>query len=196
MPRSTPSLIPPAARAEAARLIDQQMWCWGCDVRRAGGNLLLAYGMMRHPSPDPRFHSAYIALCEDCALTLWGWGIWVASAEGALFIDRARFRAGWRAEGPRIPEAWSPVDLPPTAPPADSAQADHARDLLARALAWISDYERWVLATLGDSYRAEALAAWPGRRRGNNGESALPGAWDALRAALSVTSAARAAASV
>ncbi len=67
--------LPAAVRASGEALLDQQMWCWGCDVRRAEGNLLAEYGCTKRPSPDPRFHSAYTFpnALPGGALTLWGW---------------------------------------------------------------------------------------------------------------------------
>ena len=79
-------------------LIDQEMWCWGCDVRRAEGNLLTQYGFTKRPSPEPRYHSAYTlyGVIPDGTLTLWGWGLWIAAPErGSLFISRDRFRVRW-----------------------------------------------------------------------------------------------------
>ena len=29
-------------------LLDQQLWCWGQDIRRTEGNALLAYGFTKH----------------------------------------------------------------------------------------------------------------------------------------------------
>lgn len=43
--------IPTNIRLIAATSLDQQMWCWGCDVRRTQGNLMLAYGAQKRPAP-------------------------------------------------------------------------------------------------------------------------------------------------
>jgi hypothetical protein len=51
--------IPANIQRAVIPLLDQQMWCWGCDVRRTQGNLLLAYGAEKRPSPNARYHSAY-----------------------------------------------------------------------------------------------------------------------------------------
>src|SRR5687768_12975270 len=48
--------LPKALEKQGEALLEQQMWCWGCDVRRQEGNLLLAYGCERRASPDSRYH--------------------------------------------------------------------------------------------------------------------------------------------
>lgn len=59
--------LPKAVEKQGEALLEQQMWCWGGDVRRQEGNLLLAYGCERRSAPNPRFHSAYsYKLCADC----------------------------------------------------------------------------------------------------------------------------------
>lgn len=36
---------------EVAKLLDQQFWRWGCDVKHPAGNLLVEYGFERIPPP-------------------------------------------------------------------------------------------------------------------------------------------------
>ncbi len=150
-------------------LFDQQMWCWGCDVRREAGNLLLAYGGVRLPSPEPRLRSAYhFIVYPSCELTLWGWGVWAAAEKGgSLFIRRARFAMVWRAEAHRTPRAWCERDLAPLL--ADAQPADErALSLLQAALSWIADYENWIADQFGSAYRAPILQAYPQRQRCKN----------------------------
>lgn len=107
--------IPADIRRAAIPLLDQQMWCWGYDVRRTKGNLLLACGAEKRPSPDDRYHSAYAFAAGNCAvLNLWGWGIWLAHSEwGSLFVSRSRCRVRYSSEVIRMPDAWRARDLPP-----------------------------------------------------------------------------------
>ncbi|MBK8031816.1 MAG: hypothetical protein IPK17_20500 [Chloroflexi bacterium] len=150
-------------------LIDQQMWCWGCDVRRAEGNLLTQYGFIKRPAPEPRYHSAYTLYeaIPDGALTLWGWGLWIAAPErGSLFIGRDRFHVRWIPETDLAPSAWLERDLPSGC--ADTRFSD-AYLLLHAAFLWIAAYEHWVVEVHEQSYRARTIEAYPQRRRFKGG---------------------------
>lgn len=153
-------------------LIDQQMWCWGCDVRRAEGNLLIQYGFTKRSAPEARYHSAYTlyGVIPDGALTLWGWGLWIAAPErGSLFISRDRFRVQWIRHTDLAPSAWQERDLPRGC--ADIRFSD-AYLLLHAAFLWIAAYERWVVAVHEQSYRARTIEVYPQRRRFKGGVAA------------------------
>ncbi len=167
-------------------LIDQQMWCWGCDVRRAEGNLLTQYGFIKRPSPEPRYHSAYTlySVIPDGALTLWGWGLWIAAPErGSLFISRDRFRVRWIAQPDLCPLAWQEHNLPRGS--ADVRLTD-ALFLLREAVLWIARYEKWVGAHCDPTYRTRAIDTWPQRRQFKGGISSekVADQWEAIAAGL------------
>ncbi|MEL7435329.1 MAG: hypothetical protein AAFN11_15380 [Chloroflexota bacterium] len=155
----------------ARMLIDQQMWCWGCDVRRADGNLLLGYGGKKRPSPNPRYKSAYVfQLQDEMTLNLWSWGLWIACPQhGSLFLGRSRFRLCYIRETISIPNAWSKRDLALTEMPLTDDDRLHAHHLLTVALRWIGDYEAWVGAEVDLAYRENALTKWPQRKRNKGG---------------------------
>ena len=163
--------IPNHAQQTARMLIDQQMWCWGCDVRRTEGNLLSLYGADKRPSPDPRYHSAYLVQIEETAVVnLWSWGLWIACPDrGSLFIGRSRFHVGYIRDAILMPDAWRKRDLPLTELKLDSNDFTRARDLLATALRWIGGYEAWLSTVLASDYRDQALAKWPQRKRYKGG---------------------------
>ena len=121
--------IPNHATQTAKMLIDQQMWCWGCDVKRAGGNLLSLHGADKRPSPNPRYNSAYVfQLDEKTVLNLWGWGLWIACPRrGSLFIGRSRFHVCYIRDVIPIPNAWRKRDLPLTELTLDSNDLANAR---------------------------------------------------------------------
>jgi hypothetical protein len=191
MPRFPTVPLPAAVRASGEILLDQQMWCWGCDVRRADGNLLMKYGCVKRPSPDPRYHSAYTfpSALPGGALTLWGWGVWIAAPDhGSLFVSRSRFCARWLLQVDLAPSAWQERDLPPGASQID---LPCAHDLMCAACRWIANYEGWVMDCCNHSYRAQALDAWPARRKHNGGVSAehMAARWGDMSSALSRQSA-------
>lgn len=168
--RSSIRLPAEVSRCGAA-LLNQQMWCWGCDVRRAEGNLLVTYGAAKRPSPDPRYHSAYsFCLSEGAVLNLWGWGVWIAhEGYGSLLLSRARFRACYTAQVHLLPNAWRAYDLPCTGAAHHAGEQQAAYHLLAEAMRWISGYEDWLAAQMAPDYREQVIASWPESRRYHGG---------------------------
>jgi hypothetical protein len=152
-------------------LLDQQMWCWGCDVRRAGGNLLLEYGFTKRSAPDTRFHSAYdLPLCETCALTVWGWGLWLGHCElGSVFINRTRFQPRYTPLSYLLPNAWQLSELPTLGIPQTPEQRHDAYELLAIAFASIARYEQWIAENVPLSYRCSNLESFPQRKQHKGG---------------------------
>ena len=157
------------------------MWCWGCDVRRAQGNLLLAYGAEKRPAPDARYPSAYMFQADkNAALNLWGWGIWLADPHrGSLFISRSRCRVHYSSEVIQMPDAWRARDLPPMTGVRDDKEAGYAADLLAAALNCIGGYEDWLGSQVEPDYRERILKQWPQRKRHKGGipTTEMPARW-------------------
>lgn len=165
----------------ATPLLHQQMWCWGYDVRRTRGNLLVAFGAEKRPSPNARYHSAYTFEAGNHAvLNLWGWGIWLAQPQwGSLFISRSRFRVRYSSEVIFMPDAWRARDLPPMTGVCAEIEAGYAYKLLAAALNWIGNYEQWLWDQVELDYREQVLKAWPQRKRYKGGIPAaeMPARW-------------------
>jgi len=163
--------LPNRSQKTARMLIDQQMWCWGCDVRRAEGDLLLQYGAVKRPSPNPRYHGAYCYRLEgDAIINLWGWGLWIACPQrGSLLLSRSRFKIQYTSEFIPMPEAWCKRDLPPTKPNIDDSEFVHVHHLLTTALHWVGTYETWLNSQVAPDYREHVLTKWPQRKRYKGG---------------------------
>ena len=155
----------------AVPLLDQQLWCWGCDVRRTQGNLLVAYGAEKRPAPDKRYHSAYRFVADNhVVMNLWSWGIWLSHPQwGSLFIGRSRFRVSYSAEIIQIPGAWRARDLPPMTGVRDETEAVHANNLLVATMNWIGRYEHWLCSQVETDYRERTLKQWPKRKQHKGG---------------------------
>lgn len=183
-PSSLPFKLPRSIVKQGEALIEQQMWCWGCDVRRKEGNLLLTYGFARRPSPQTRWHSAYTRAAQSgYFLTLWGWGLWIAAPDiGSLFLGRSGFRLGYTPQTDLYPQAWQPDQLPPLHEPRDPQEQHNALTLLGEALDRIAAYEAWLTTQLPIDYRTQTIAAWPLRRRYHGGVTAseLAPSWHTL----------------
>jgi hypothetical protein len=96
---TTPS-IPPFWRfperlvSRGTKLLSQQLWYWGCDVRRPEGNLLLDHGFARtRPSEGVQGSTIYaLEPTPGAQVILWGFGVFFGRGElGGLFLNRFRF---------------------------------------------------------------------------------------------------------
>jgi hypothetical protein len=155
--------LPTTVRRRAIRLMNQQYWCWGQDIRRPEGNLLLAYGCQRVRPPAGVLGSTRYALSlrADCEITFWGFGLTFASAPaGTLFLPRSGFAPRLAPAGIQVAEIWSLDDVPSLPEPVagDWPQLCH---LLASLTRWIAEYEEWVLTRYGAGYRAAVVAQLP-----------------------------------
>lgn len=159
-----PIRLPAAARQHGTRLLNQQFWLWGQDIRHQEGNLLLRYGFERARPPDAVQGSRCYTLRLDPQWTvvLWGFGLFYGDqTQGGLYLSRFRFSPllGTSAEAPV--GIWTPAQLPPFTEPAEANDWARARPLLVAALRWISAYESWIVAEMGSAYRHECLAGRP-----------------------------------
>lgn len=170
-------LLPAEVRRLAPKLLDQQLWCWGCDIRRTEGNLLCAYGFVRLKAPEDVRQSSAYTLCftHGAQVTLWAFGVFYGAPErGGIFVKRGGFEARYTPE-PRLPiTAWCGA---PNAQPPDTVQTcAHALSLLTALSAWIADYEAWIAAQTPPDYRAACVAAWFAHKRAVPSE-AMVKAW-------------------
>jgi hypothetical protein len=173
--------LPPSARKLAETLLDQQCWCWGCDVRCQEGNLLRRCGFERTLSPEPkRYHSVYSLRMPDAAIRLWGFGfMWVDWAWGGVFLKRFGFAPRWVAPEQVDFDAYRPDQIITTAICGDGIA--RLRQQTAEALRWIAGYERWVALEMGAGYRAECVESCPGIARSRRiAAEAMADTWDTL----------------
>ncbi|GIW05928.1 MAG: hypothetical protein KatS3mg060_0733 [Dehalococcoidia bacterium] len=138
-------------------LINQQFWCWGQDIRRPAGNLLLAYGFARtRPPAGVLGSSCYRLTGRAYEVTLWGWGLLITTSAGGIFLPRQGFAPRLVRE-PLAAPCWSPDGLPPLTDDDDPALGRWFQT----AAVWIADYELWVLQTAGLAYRRACVAGSP-----------------------------------
>jgi len=156
-------ILPRTLRRTLQQQLHQQCWCWGADIRRTDGNLLVEYGFVRTPAIGGRDtgstrYTATVGI--GGRVVLWGFGAAYGHlGEEALFLDRydpapllvapsllttAHVRTDIR--GGRLPTCWR--------------SAGRARRRLVQFALWMAGYERWVIETAGAPYRAAVLAEW------------------------------------
>jgi len=161
-------------------LFDQQMWCWGRDVARAGGNALCAYGFIRRPPPEnvPSSCGYHFDNPTGEWVALWGWGLLYGDrAHGGLFLRRYDFAPVW-LDVLELPDGvWGPESLPASYGPAGAKAKACLLHLVPAALCWVAGYERWVRDVLGLEYREECVAQW---HKPKVPAADMPLAWEAL----------------
>ncbi len=152
--------FPAEIRKLGVDLLNQQMWLFGCDVRRKESNLLLDYGFERtRPSEDVKGSSRYaLQLPSGDFLVLWGFGLYLESTCGqGLFLKRYEFSPRLMV---RPEQAWNLVGLPQSKPPKCIQECEASRVLMQKACQWLAEYEAWVLETAGLAYRKINLDGW------------------------------------
>jgi hypothetical protein len=161
----------------AAALLDQQMWCWGRDIRRRDGNVLLQYGFSRWRPPEGTLGSTAYQFDSPSSqqVVLWGFGLFYGDgAEGGLYLKRYAFAPLWCPNPDLRAALWRPEELPEFHSPQTPFERNSVQRLLSAALRWTAGYESWVLAKLGPDYRRQCLASW---EKAVAEAEAVPGHW-------------------
>jgi hypothetical protein len=193
MQRTTPSarhrIEVPRTAAELRRfgtvLFDQQMWCWGRDVLRAGGNALCLYGLERcPPPPNLKACSCYRFTGQKGEhLVLWGFGLFYGEEDGGLFLRRYDLSPVWLRVS-KLPEGvWGPEALAPFQRQDEPQDQRAWLRLLSASLRWMAGYERWAQERLGPEYREECVAQW---HKEGVPAADMAGAWDGLAQSIVV----------
>lgn len=170
--------FPTEIRKLGVDLLNQQMWLFGCDVRRKQGNLLLDYGFERTRPPEGVKGSSRYArqMPNGDFLVLWGFGLYLESTCGqGLFLKRYEFSPRLMV---RPEQAWNLVGLPQSKPPKCMQECGASRILMQKACQWLAEYETWALKTAGLAYRKINLDGWSLKTVRQPQE--IAGAWNEL----------------
>ena len=167
----------------AERLLHDQCWCWGRDVERAEGNLLVEFGFRRIATPEGRAFAYDLERAGE-QVVLAGAGLCYAAAGStqAVLLGRYDVRprllprcevdtAQWAQVGGGVFEGAGTRD----------EGSPLSRVLLAGAVRWIAGYETWVREVASVEHRAECLASWS---RASITADRMVEAWEALLAEL------------
>jgi len=151
-------------RRQLRRLLNQQCWCWGQDIRRPAGNLLIEYGVCRSraaASASGRCSRYMGTEPGESRIWLWGFGlIYSRAGVGAIYLDRYDADMAFSRDADAGAEVYQHADVAGFAPPATPGEHDDWCVLFAAVAAWIARYERWVVRREGIGYRASVLAGW------------------------------------
>jgi hypothetical protein len=174
--------LPMKLRKFGAALLDQQLWCFGRDLRHPEGNALDRYGMQcaRMPAKQNGSHAYTRAECAKRRVVLWGFGAFFGDDDlGGLFIRRYTIEPCLTPVARLELPLWRVAQLPNAAPPRSIERIGDAITLSTALFGWLAAYERWVGDTLGPGWRDACIDAWH-RRRCTDGAH-MPDAWLELR---------------
>ncbi len=183
MSLASPALrVPGRVRKLGRLLLDQQMWCWGRDIVRPGGNALIAYGFVRERPPEGVAGSSGYAFRPGRAeeLRVWGFGFFYAGPPGegppvkGLYLGRRGFSPEL-VEDP-VRNVWAPRHLPERRRPRP-AEEEATRSLLCGALRRVAEYERWAQRELGPGHREWCVETW---HKAAVAAGEMPEAWERL----------------
>jgi hypothetical protein len=167
--------MPRDVRRRGTAMLNQQCWCWGCDIRRPQGNLLLAYGMEKWRVPEGEQGSnMYRRHIGERVVTVWAFGLWfgdMAAGDG-VYLPRLDWEPRLMPAPAPAEQIWSWKQLPPALEPRDDQQHARLACLVGEALDWIGEYEAWVMHAAGIDYRQGCLEAW--RKRTLDAQRLVP----------------------
>jgi hypothetical protein len=176
----SPLCLPSELRRRGTAMLNIQGWCWGRDICRAEGNLLLQHGFERHRPPTGKLGSSAYTRDLDAtrSVVLWGFGIFYRDLQyGAVVLPRAGFTPQLTSSRTLPSQIWEMAQLPPVYTPANIQEWRSLFALLTPMLSWIADYERWVIADYGIEYRNRCLAEW---KRATMPASEIAATWQQL----------------
>ena len=175
-------LLPISAKTRklGSSLLDQQLWCFGYDIRRPEGNLLLEYGFTRHRPPEGKRGSNCYIFCPQpsCQIGLWGSGLFYGDAQiGGIFLKRYQFQPKLTASAVLSANSIAQAEIPTAHTPRTPDEAERAGSLAVAALRWLSHYEQWIQVNVGVSYRQYCIDRWPRSKQSVVAEAVAATTW-------------------
>ena len=128
-----------------SRLLHQQCWMWGQDVRRPEGNLLLEYGFQRQRPPEGVCGSSQYTYPLDSSfcIRLWGFGLYYGNEVG-IYLNRYSFV-------PRralLKDCWQGEAM-------SGLPRETDLHLLPEILRWLASYEEWIKQHTSAQYQTQ-----------------------------------------
>jgi hypothetical protein len=160
-------------------LFDVQMWCFGCDIRRPEGNLLMASGFARQRSEQVVGSSRYVATIGDrYEINLWGFAAIVREGGSAVGMRRHGHMPLYSSAASDLPVLHRPHDLPRFTIPKDPAESARGLILLRVMAQALARYEQFVEQNSAATYRARCKRLYRSQR--DFRAKSLASAWNEL----------------
>ncbi len=144
------------------KMFDQQMWCWGCDIRNSNGNKMIEYGFSKQKAGKEKDSpSQYSIIYKEHKIFLWGFGGLIRqSKDNAVFIKRYDFYPKKLESVPMDLIANDPKDIMRFYVKDKSLLYECDYNLLKVFYDLIIDYENWIIEQMGHNYREYTLSIW------------------------------------
>jgi hypothetical protein len=147
-------------RHRGQKLLNQQFWLWGQDVRHAP-NLLAKRGFSHHRPPQGNAGSP-VYILGDGEIVLWGFGLLAQVAgQQPIYVNRFCCEPRLPRAGVTPQEVWLPEHLGTLQVPASPDAWSRSLEAFAQVLRWIITYEQWIATAAAPGYRDDCLARWP-----------------------------------
>jgi hypothetical protein len=190
----SPSLFPHAAEKleswsfsgdfgrNLVRLVNLQMWCFGCDIRREQGYLLAEYGFSRFRQPaDTHGSSRYSKILgEGHALHLWGFGMVLTHSTGSIWMKRYERFPRICDASPCLRSVFRPHDLHEFREVSSTFVVHRAQSLFAMMISEAFRYESFVRDSSPSDHYRQRIATAPKEGRLKYGVEPVD-AWRELR---------------
>lgn len=152
-----PIHIPKNIQNEWSSLFSKQLYCIGKDILHKN-NLLFQYGLSRERPPNPNKGSSQYSFTDETGkIILWGFGMVCATKNDGIFLGRHAFGPKLIKVDSLLSNIWEPDQISQYVLPKTTKETILMLQLLIKSIKWLENYESWVLATCGQSYRNESL---------------------------------------
>jgi hypothetical protein len=144
------------------RMFDQQMWCWGCDIRNSNGNKMIEFGFRKEKTgTDKNSQSQYSIIYKEHKIFLWGFGCLIRqSSNNSLFMRRYDLYPKRLEYVPENLLANNPKVIKKFFIKDNSLLYKCDYSLLEVFYDLIIDYENWIIKQMGSEYREYTLNSW------------------------------------
>jgi hypothetical protein len=148
-----------------AATFNLQMWCFGCDIRGAEGNLLRSYGFVCYKPPSNTYGSSHyiLELGKQTKLHLLGFAIALKVADWGLLLRRYERTPRLFENQPISQGLHRPHQLPHTFSPSHESEQREATRLLMRLAQELYRYETFIEGTASTSFQRLRLSTAPRR---------------------------------
>lgn len=148
---------------KAAKLFDQQMWCWGKDIMSEQGNLLVQYGcdIQKHVDRERRGTRYVLPLGIDTKIILMALGIvYLDENKGAAQFERSRYQPLFNPDTECINDVFEFKALEGFGRAKTQIEKDFLRDSQIDCAKFIKNYETWILQNAHETHKNFRLNSW------------------------------------
>jgi hypothetical protein len=169
-------------------LCELQMWCFGCDIRRRSGNLLVDYGFTRSKNALKSYGTSHYSREFPCgfAIQLCGFAIIgthrsATNSEPAILMRRFDSTPKLLPNLNQLSQPCTPHDLAHAFTPSGAAEYQDALTLFRKLTQELARYERHIEQVTESGYRSACISSAARRYRTVDSES-LSSLWSNLSA--------------